>query len=40
MLEIGDRCPVHRTLHSEVKVRTLLAENQSIGSAHDDDGIL
>jgi putative redox protein len=22
MLEIADRCPVHRTLHSEVKVRT------------------
>ena len=25
MLEIADRCPVHRTLHSEVKVRTELA---------------
>ena len=25
MLEIADRCPVHRTLHSEVKVRTKLA---------------
>jgi putative redox protein len=24
MLEIADRCPVHRTLHSEVKVRTEL----------------
>jgi putative redox protein len=24
MLEIADRCPVHRTLHSEVKVRTKL----------------
>ena len=22
MLEIADRCPVHRTLHAEVKVRT------------------
>ncbi len=26
MLEIADRCPVHRTLHSEVKVRTELAD--------------
>jgi uncharacterized OsmC-like protein/alpha/beta superfamily hydrolase len=26
MLEIADRCPVHRTLHSEVKVRTKLAD--------------
>ncbi|MEM6639921.1 MAG: bifunctional alpha/beta hydrolase/OsmC family protein [Pseudomonadota bacterium] len=25
LLEIADRCPVHRTLHSEVKVRTTLA---------------
>ena len=25
MLEIADRCPVHRTMHSEVKVRTTLA---------------
>jgi len=25
MLEIADRCPVHRTLHSEVKVRSRLA---------------
>jgi putative redox protein len=25
MLEIADRCPVHRTLHAEVKVRTVLA---------------
>ncbi len=25
MLEIADRCPVHRTLHSEVKVRSSLA---------------
>ena len=24
MLEIADRCPVHKTLHSEVKVRTRL----------------
>ena len=26
LLEIADKCPVHRTLHSEVKVRTRLAE--------------
>ena len=26
MLEIADRCPVHRTLHSEVDVRTALAD--------------
>lgn len=26
MVEIADRCPVHRTLHSEVKVRTQLVE--------------
>jgi len=26
LLEIADKCPVHRTLHSEVKVRTGLAE--------------
>jgi len=26
LLEIADKCPVHRTLHSEVKVRTKLAE--------------
>lgn len=25
MLEIADRCPVHRTLHGEIKVRTRLA---------------
>ncbi len=24
MLEIADRCPVHRTLHGEVKVRSTL----------------
>jgi putative redox protein len=24
MLEIADRCPVHRTLHSEIKVRSKL----------------
>jgi putative redox protein len=27
MLEIADRCPVHRTLHGEVKVRTELADD-------------
>lgn len=26
LLEIADRCPVHRTLHGEIKVRTQLAE--------------
>ena len=26
LLEIADRCPVHRTLHSEVKVRTTLVD--------------
>jgi uncharacterized OsmC-like protein/alpha-beta hydrolase superfamily lysophospholipase len=26
MLEIADRCPVHRTLHGEVKVRTVLGD--------------
>lgn len=25
LLEIADKCPVHRTLHSEIKVRTRLA---------------
>lgn len=25
LMEIADKCPVHRTLHSEVKVRTVLA---------------
>ena len=24
MLEIADRCPVHKTLHGEIKVRTTL----------------
>lgn len=27
MLEIADRCPVHRSLHAEVKVRTALADS-------------
>ena len=26
MVEIADRCPVHKTLHSEMKVRTTLAD--------------
>jgi putative redox protein len=29
MLEIADRCPVHRTLHSEVKIRSRLAGDGS-----------
>lgn len=28
LLEIADRCPVHRTLHSEIRVRTELAEGR------------
>ena len=27
MLEIADRCPVHRTLHAEVKVRSALTDS-------------
>ena len=27
VLEIADKCPVHRTLHSEVRVETELAGN-------------
>ena len=26
MLEIADRCPVHKTLHNEIKVRTALVD--------------
>lgn len=26
MLEIADRCPVHKTLHNEIKVRTVLVD--------------
>jgi len=26
LVEIADKCPVHRTLHGEVKVRTVLAD--------------
>jgi len=29
LIEIADRCPVHRTLHSEVKVRTTLASDDT-----------
>lgn len=29
LLEIADKCPVHRTLHSEIKVRTRLKEENS-----------
>jgi putative redox protein len=25
LLEIADRCPVHRTLHSEIRITTALA---------------
>ena len=28
LLEIADRCPVHRTLHGEVKVRTSLVDSR------------
>ena len=28
VLEIADKCPVHRTLHSEIKVRTRLADGE------------
>jgi uncharacterized OsmC-like protein/pimeloyl-ACP methyl ester carboxylesterase len=31
LLEIADRCPVHRTLHAEVRVETRLAESSSSG---------
>lgn len=31
LLEIADRCPVHRTLVSEVEIRTALAEPNSDG---------
>lgn len=34
LLEIADKCPVHRTLHSEIKVRTRLTEN--VGAVHDE----
>lgn len=30
LLEIADRCPVHRTLHSEVNVRTTLASDDTL----------
>ena len=33
LLEIADRCPVHRTLHSEVDVRTSLASDDSLPGA-------
>ena len=29
LIEIADRCPVHRTLHSEVNVRTTLASDDT-----------
>jgi putative redox protein len=30
LLEIADRCPVHRTLHSEVEVRTTIAPDDTL----------
>jgi putative redox protein len=33
--EIADRCPVHRTLHAEVEVRTTLEEARAGGTAGD-----
>ena len=30
LLEIADRCPVHRTLHSEVEVRTSLSSGEAL----------
>jgi len=30
LIEIADRCPVHRTLHSEVNVRTTLASDNTL----------
>jgi putative redox protein len=33
--EIADKCPVHRTLHAEVLVRTTLADDEPHGGASD-----
>jgi uncharacterized OsmC-like protein len=30
LLEIADKCPVHRTLHSEVVIRTRLSQNPAV----------
>ncbi len=35
LLEIADRCPVHRTLESEIKVRTRLADPEETGDERD-----
>ena len=34
LLEIADRCPVHRTLLAEVKIRTVLAQPAAAGAEH------
>ncbi|MEP6855596.1 MAG: bifunctional alpha/beta hydrolase/OsmC family protein [Pedococcus sp.] len=36
LLEIADRCPVHRTLHSEVEVRTTIASDEVLPQVDDD----
>ncbi len=36
LLEIADRCPVHRTLHSEVDVRTTLASDEALAVGAED----
>jgi len=36
LLEIADRCPVHRTLHSEVEVRTTIAPDDTLPQVADD----
>jgi len=36
LLEIADRCPVHRTLHSEVEVRTTIARDDTLPQVADD----
>lgn len=37
LLEIADRCPVHRTLHSEVDVRTTIAPDATVPEVVGDD---
>jgi len=32
LLEIAERCPVHKTLHGEVKVRTTLKRSEQNGA--------
>lgn len=36
LMEIADKCPVHRTLHSEIVVHTRMAEDDAIGAAAGD----